>query len=225
MARTSRTHPLQIAEVRAAGAQGRIGITFCPGKVDPAPFTPGGAWQRDLALDLDAIGAWGAAAVVTLVEEHELALLQVGALGREVVRRHMEWLHLPIRDVSAPGPDFEAEWALRSEGLRARLRDGFDVVVHCRGGLGRAGTIAARLLVELGADPVEAIGEVRYARSPYAIETAAQERHVLGGRAVPERQPETTEAAARDRAVGAMLGLAVGDALGTTLEFAARDSA
>lgn len=33
------------------------------------------------------------------------------------------------------------------------------------------------------------------------------------------------EAAARDRAAGALLGLAVGDALGTTLEFAARDSA
>lgn len=32
------------------------------------------------------------------------------------------------------------------------------------------------------------------------------------------------EAAAKDRAVGALLGLAVGDALGTTLEFAARDS-
>lgn len=35
-------------------------------------------------------------------------------------------------------------------------------------------------------------------------------------------RPEET--AARDRAVGALLGLAVGDALGTTLEFAARDS-
>ena len=27
-----------------------------------------------------------------------------------------------------------------------------DVVVHCRGGLGRAGTVAARLLIELGAE-------------------------------------------------------------------------
>lgn len=33
------------------------------------------------------------------------------------------------------------------------------------------------------------------------------------------------EAAARDRAAGALVGLAVGDALGTTLEFAERDSA
>ena len=36
--------------------------------------------------------------------------------------------------------------------------------------------------------------------------------------------PETSAAAIRDRAVGALLGLAIGDAVGTTLEFKARDS-
>lgn len=41
---------------------------------------------------------------------------------------------------------------------------------------------------------------------------------------VPEKQPDTSIEAIRDRAVGALLGLAVGDALGTTLEFKARDT-
>ena len=36
-----------------------------------------------------------------------------------------------------------------------------DVLVHCRGGLGRAGTIAARLLIELGMEPTKAIASVR----------------------------------------------------------------
>ena len=57
-ARTSHTHPLQIAEVRADPSYGRIGITFCPGKCDLFAHT--GAWERDLGIDLDAIATWGA---------------------------------------------------------------------------------------------------------------------------------------------------------------------
>ena len=53
------------------------------------------------------------------------------------------------------------------------LRSGGDVLVHCKGGLGRAGMIAARLLVELGMAPEQAIREVRRARKG-AIETPSQ---------------------------------------------------
>jgi hypothetical protein len=58
-ARTSQTHPLQIADVRASPSHGRIGITFCPGKHDNAAAT--GAWARDLAADLGVITAWARA--------------------------------------------------------------------------------------------------------------------------------------------------------------------
>jgi hypothetical protein len=44
--------------------------------------------------------------------------------------------------------------------------------------LGRAGTIAARLLVELGMEPRKAIASVRAVR-PGAIETSEQERFVM----------------------------------------------
>ena len=52
------------------------------------------------------------------------------------------------------------------------------MVLHCRGGIGRTGTIAARLLVEFGVAPEEAIRMVRRAR-PGTIETPAQEEYVL----------------------------------------------
>ena len=45
--RTSISHPLQIAEVTVADDFGKIGITFCPGKVQS--FGQTGAWHRDLA--------------------------------------------------------------------------------------------------------------------------------------------------------------------------------
>jgi ADP-ribosyl-[dinitrogen reductase] hydrolase len=182
-----------------------------------------GHWCRDLSIDLDAIRDWGAAAVITLVEDPELASLKVQHLGTAVRSRHMAWHHLPIRDVSTPCSQFEAQWQQRGEALRSLLRHGFKVLVHCKGGLGRAGTIAARLLAELGVEPSEAIGMVRKVR-PGAIETQAQRRHVLKATPVSEKQPDTSVEAISDRAVGALLGLAVGDALGTTLEFRRRDT-
>ncbi|WP_420133452.1 cyclin-dependent kinase inhibitor 3 family protein [Rhodopseudomonas sp.] len=171
--RTSATHPLQIAEVRASPAHGRIGITFCPGKHDATALT--GGWARDLAADLDAIRQWGAALVITLVEPSELALLRVPQLGDEVQRRAMQWLHLPIPDYHPPTAEFERRWAIEGSAIRQQLRDGHDLVVHCKGGLGRAGMIAARLLVELGVPPTEAIARVRQARGRGAIETRAQQ--------------------------------------------------
>ena len=177
MKRTSLTHPLQIVAISAGSEFGRVGITFCPGKYDRHAMS--GEWDRDLALDLDKIRDWGAAAVVTLLEPKELVLLRVERLGEEVLRRNMLWFHLPIVDVSIPDERFEKEWSLVGAELRSILRRGFDVLVHCRGGLGRAGTIAARLLVELGMEPNKAIASVREVR-PGAIETRDQEKFVLG---------------------------------------------
>ena len=91
----------------------------------------------------------------------------------------MLWFHLPIVDVSIPDERFEEEWDVAGEKLRSMLRRRLDVLVHCRGGLGRAGTIAARLLVELGMEPTKAIASVRAVR-PGAIETPDQEKFVLG---------------------------------------------
>lgn len=219
--RNSITHPLQIAEVCPGLGMGRLGLTFCPGKKQPGAMS--GPWDRDLAIDLDAVATWNAAAVVTLVEDQELHRLAVTAMGEMVAARRMAWYHLPIRDVSTPGPHFEGRWEYDGEKIRDLLRAGCNVLVHCKGGLGRAGTIAARLLVELGWSPDSAIAEVRRVR-PGAIETAAQERHVHAQSPLPEACPDTTLEAMRSRAVGAMIGLAIGDALGTTLEFSKRDS-
>lgn len=173
--RTSYTHPLQIPSVTPGEGLGRVGISFCPGKWQADAMT--GAWARDLAADLDAVAEWGAIAVVTLVEAHELVALRVENMGAAVAARGMRWFHLPIPDVMAPGPAFEVAWADAGSVLRSILRGGGDVFVHCKGGLGRAGTVAARLLVELGVDPEQAIADVRAARAG-AIQVSEQEAYV-----------------------------------------------
>jgi protein-tyrosine phosphatase len=153
-----------------------VGITFCPGKYDPYAMT--GFWDRDLDLDLGAIRSWGAAAVVTLLEANELTLLRVEHLGKEVIRRKMAWYHLPIVDGSIPDEQFERQWESAGYELRSILRGGGDVLVHCRGGLGRAGTIGTRLLIELGMEPAIAMERVRSER-PDAIEKPTQEQYLL----------------------------------------------
>lgn len=220
-AKNSTSDPLRIGSVCPGDGLGRIGITLCPGKKDPHAWT--GAWDRDLQLDLDVVQRWGATTVITLIEDHEFDQLQVRGLSEAVQDRHMEWWHLPIPDGSRPGPDFEDGWKIAGEAIRDRLRMGFDVLVHCKGGLGRAGTVAARLLVELGENSHDAIRRVRAARSRAAIENGCQERHIQRCKLMPSVAPETTGEGIRDRAMGAFLGLAVGDALGTTLEFRGRD--
>ena len=77
---------------------------------------------------------------------------------------------------------------------------------------------------KLGMRPDEAVRRVRDARGPDAIETPAQEAHVLGCVAQASADPSRTMESIRNRALGAFLGLAVGDAVGTTLEFSPRDA-
>jgi ADP-ribosyl-[dinitrogen reductase] hydrolase len=198
-----------------------IGVTFCPGKKDPAVLADEG--NRDLERDLDAVATWGADLVVSLLEEHEFSLLAVEVLPRGVTQRGMHWMHMPIRDCTAPDGAFELAWRGAGPQLRRLIRRGGRVLVHCRGGLGRAGTVAARLLVELGMEPEPALGAVRRAR-PGAIGMREQEAHVRACHAIADDPRSGDAGPTRDRAIGCLLGLAVGDAIGATLEFAARDS-
>lgn len=174
--RSSATHPLEVAEL-ATPSGGSIGVTFCPGKCGPSLF--GHRWERDLDSDLDVIQRWGARVVLTLVEGLELEALKVTGLGEKVRQRGMRWLHLPIVDVSGPSAAFERQWRDELPALLATLRHGGKVLVHCKGGLGRAGMVAAFLLIENGESPKVAIRKVRQVR-PGAIETPAQEHYVVG---------------------------------------------
>ena len=161
--RTSISHPL--------------GITFCPGKHASSMY--GYVWKRDLKRDLDEIERFGAQVVLTLIEDQEFEELNVTGLGDAVKARGIAWYHLPIKDVHVPDERFESAWTSVGAEIRRLLTDGGRVVVHCKGGLGRAGTVAARILVETGTPPAEAIRQVRAARNK-TIETASQERYVLG---------------------------------------------
>ena len=172
--RTSTSHPLEIAAI-ALPEGGSIGITFCPGKQQHDAMT--GPWVRDLPLDLERIQAWGATAVVTLNPNGELAALGVPDLGQAVGEAGLAWYHLPIPDMASPDRRWDERWQAVAPEIHRSLYAGGRWVVHCKGGLGRAGTVAARLLLDRGIPSVDAMALVRQAR-PGAIETGAQERYL-----------------------------------------------
>jgi ADP-ribosyl-[dinitrogen reductase] hydrolase len=122
----------------------------------------------------------GVAALVTLVPRAEAVALalDLAALERACSERGIRWAHAPLVDLGVPDDDFEQVWKGLGTELRDLLGEARGVALHCRAGLGRSGTVAARLLIELGLDPADAVARVRAAR-PGAIETAAQEHHLL----------------------------------------------
>jgi ADP-ribosyl-[dinitrogen reductase] hydrolase len=174
--RNSDTDPIRIDFVQPDKGWGLIGMSFCPGKKQTDART--GHWDRDLAKDLNHISAWGATMVISLIEEHEFEELQVQALAATTELLGMKWRHLPIRDRYPPGCRFQALWAEVGAEIVTMLQAGERIFLHCKGGLGRTGTVAACLLVESGVQPEEAIEKVRAARRN-TIETTMQEWHVM----------------------------------------------
>jgi ADP-ribosyl-[dinitrogen reductase] hydrolase len=117
-----------------------------------------------LSDDLQRIKSWGAAALVTLLDDSELKTLGVLRLGEKVCSLDMVWLHLPFRNRGNPDSEFVEIWRKVVPGLCKLLRNGQHVVMHCREGVNRTGLAAACLLIELGLPAREAVRTVRNSR-------------------------------------------------------------
>ena len=154
--------------------EGLLGLSRCPGTGDLILA----AGRQGLGNDLEAIRDWGAVGLLTLNETAELEGLGLSALQSEVEGRDLLWWHCPIPDFCAPGRAFESAWDTAALQMREELTAGRRVLIHCLAGLGRTGTVAARLLIEQGVPSETAIQRVRQAR-PRAIQSDEQFRYLL----------------------------------------------
>ncbi|MDR1396535.1 MAG: hypothetical protein LBJ14_02210 [Desulfarculales bacterium] len=165
--KTSENDPFLIGELPLG--QGLIGMSICPGSHDYEAWS--GPRERSLEADLGAVRAGGYGIVVTLLEIWELDFLRVAGMGESVAARGMSWWHLPVKDccpLEYRGDGFaEASldrWSWPCALLLCFLHAGGKVFIHCRGGLGRTGTLAALLLIKEGIGAGDAITMVREAR-------------------------------------------------------------
>ena len=135
----------------------------------------------------------------------------------------------PIPDHGVPrAPEHMAE--IQAE-LDAALARGRRVYVHCRAGIGRTGTVVACHLIEQGLTPDAALIRLnelwqdneRSATWPDVPETDEQRDYILGWSPAvdPTQSPDVMDAARtlRERFQGALVGLAVGDALAAHTQF------
>jgi len=171
--RTSESHPLQIDWITSDLFTGRIGITLCPGKYQPISWS--GGWNRDLEADISAIEDSGATTVVSLVEDTEMERLRVQGLGKAIIERSLNWIHLPFKDTTAPDEYWVQDFDLVAPSIIASIMKGESIVVHCKGGLSRAGTVVALLLQELGIKMPTAVKMIREVRSVDCINQEQEE--------------------------------------------------
>ena len=145
---------------------GRIGLTLLPGRRD---------YGRVLGEDLDSLKKQGVSDIVCLITEDEFGVYGVDGLLDAYQAADFKTRHLPILDQSVCTP---AEMSELVQWLTQETDNEANVLIHCVGGLGRSGLVAACYLMSKGFSADDAIVEVRRARSPRAIESAAQEAFI-----------------------------------------------
>ncbi len=119
----------------------------------------------------------GVQAIVTAITLEEMHEKSVTDLGEITLAQGMEWIHLPIEDDSTPDELFTQKWPAVSKQLQALLKDGSKVALHCMGGSGRTGLLAAHLLLDMGW-PLESIISQVQALRPGAFTKQEQREYV-----------------------------------------------
>ena len=174
MLKTSETHPLQVGWL-AGPWLGRVGLTFAPGKQQPGAQS--GAWMRNLQQDLERLRTvHGVEHLVCLLEDHELVELAIRDLAQRASVAGLLFSRLPIQDGSIP-VDVGAVRALVRQ-ICDWAAAGQTTVIHCKGGLGRAGTIGGCVLRAAGVDAAATFAALVAARGLSCPETNAQRLYV-----------------------------------------------
>ncbi len=110
--------------------------------------------------------------IVCLCERHELEERYPNYIAWLTRESEARAIWFPIPDVHAPGIDAAVPFL---ETLRAQVVLGEGLVMHCGAGIGRSGTMAAALLMSMGADRLAATAAVAEHRPMAGPEVGAQE--------------------------------------------------
>lgn len=135
----------------------------------------------DYTADLEHLREWQPAMLISLTSTAEMVAAGAATLGQDMLDSGTRWVHLPVTDFGTPDADFEEKWSEVSLLVRQALVGGGRILVHCRGGCGRSGMVALRLMIESGEKPADALAHLRRIR-PCAVETEAQRDWAFAGR-------------------------------------------
>jgi ADP-ribosylglycohydrolase/protein-tyrosine phosphatase len=145
-----------------------VGVTLAPGKKGWSGFSQV-THDRDVGIDLGALRQAYMGVLVCLLEDHELVSRRMETLPERAVEKGIVFRRFPVPDLGVP--------TLGQAREIVRMARTLTIVVHCMGGVGRAGTVAACVLVDKGMTADDAIADVRRKR-PGAIQTQRQEAFI-----------------------------------------------
>ena len=165
--RNSTTHPLKVNWIPIKEDTGRIGMTLCPGKYQPVSWT--GGWDRQLSTDIATLVELKTDRVVSLITDADMEMLRVTELPQQIAEQGMDWDHLPFEDTTVPDRVWLEAAKPVFHSLLTSIPEGENVVVHCMGGLSRAGVFVSIYLWLRGSSMTDAIARVRTERDSRAI--------------------------------------------------------
>lgn len=143
-----------------------MGLTILPGRKD---------YSRSVDEDLKELQKYGVTTVVPLITDDELGHFGVSDLFSKYEEYGFKVNRLPIMDQLISSED-------EMRGMVAFLEQAIfkneKVVLHCVGGLGRSGLVAASYLKYKGLNTTNALQAVRKVRGPRAVESRTQEDFV-----------------------------------------------
>jgi len=139
---------------------GFIAIMAYPGK------------EQDAASAIALLAHDGIRQVVSLLESAEASALGLEREAQLVVAESMKFVSFPIPDMGLPAS--VCAFAGLARDLYRQVAAGDNTLLHCRGGVGRSGLLAAAVLLHCGMDPLQACERVTRLRGLRVPETAEQ---------------------------------------------------
>tara|TARA_R110002049_G_scaffold105182_1_gene251953 strand:- start:292 stop:789 length:498 start_codon:yes stop_codon:yes gene_type:complete len=129
-------HPFDYLDLKNGG---RFIFTPCPGTKNTS-----------VSEALETLNEAGAKTIITVLSSDEIEALSVSSLGKDTTDKNLKWYQLPIEDDCEPAEAFNKTWEFAKDKILTLLEHKETVAIHCRGGSGRTGLMAAILLLETG---------------------------------------------------------------------------